>query len=234
MLDYFKLKKQIPLALDRSIPVTEARYVVIDTELTGLNEQKDQIISIGALKLSGGRIEIGNAFYRLVKPGALFKPESVVIHGITPSDVKQSREIDGILSEFLEFCGNDILLGHCVLIDMTFLNREMKRVFGRTSQNSVIDTYKVYEWLRQRRHSDPCFSSVPKDPALYEIAQCFDIPVRGAHEAIIDAFITAQLFQRFIPLLVESGVSSVGELCDVGNPARRGDHFVKVHHIANL
>ena len=39
-----------------------ARYVVIDTELTGLDEKKDSIVSIGAVRMEGGRIEMGDSF----------------------------------------------------------------------------------------------------------------------------------------------------------------------------
>ena len=179
------------------------------------------------------RIELSNSFHRLVKPSAVFKPESVVIHGITPSDVQQAEDIDTILREFIQFCENDIVLGHCVLIDMSFINREMKRIFGRVMLNPVIDTFQIYDWLRHKLHAAPCFSSTPKEAALYEIAQCFDIPVRGAHDALIDAFITAQLFQRFIPLLGEAGVLSVGELCTLANP-EGGNKFKKSTEIANF
>lgn len=233
MLDFFKLKKQAPVSLDKSTPITEAGYVVIDTELTGLSARKDAIISIGAVRMLGMRIELGNAFYRLVKPGAAFKPESVVIHGITPSDVREAQQIDTILTEFVDFCRDDIVIGHCVSIDMGFINRDMKRVFGKEMPNAVVDTLQIYEWLRQKRHDDPCFSSPLKEAALYEMAQRFGIPVRGAHDAIIDAFITAQLFQRFIPLLGEAGMFSVGELCTFGNP-EGGDLFRKSGDIANF
>ncbi len=233
MLDFFKLKKQSPVSFNQATPITEAGYVVIDTELTGLNHRKDAIISIGAVRMLGMRIELGNAFHRLVKPEADFKPESVVIHGITPSDVREAEHIGTILAEFIDFCGNDIVIGHCVSIDTSFINRDMKRNFGRTMQNPVIDTFQIYEWLKQKHSNAPCFSSSPKGAALYEIAHCFGIPIRGAHDAIIDAFITAQLFQRFVPLLGESGVLSVGELCSLGNP-EGGDFYKKSSHIANF
>ena len=42
--------------------------VVVDTELTGLDEKKDSIVSIGAVRMTGGRIELGDMFYRLVSP----------------------------------------------------------------------------------------------------------------------------------------------------------------------
>ena len=233
MLDFFRLKKHVPASIDHSVRLTEARYVVIDTELTGLNHRKDEIISIGAVKMQGIRIELGSAFHRLIKPEAIFTPESVVIHGITPSDVKQARDIDATLAEFIDFCGGDIVVGHCVLIDMTFINREMKRIFGKTMRNQFIDTFRIYEWLRRRHQSAPCFESVPKDNDLYEIARCFGIPVRGAHDALVDAFISAQLFQRFIPLLNESGVLSAGELCELGNP-EKADIYGRAGNTANF
>jgi DNA polymerase III alpha subunit (gram-positive type) len=60
---------------------------------------------------------------------------------------------------------------------------------------------------------------------LHDIIKCFDIPVHGAHNAIMDAFATAQLFQRFIPYLVKAGVQDLGELLKVGTPFEGGDRF---------
>lgn len=59
-------KKKMPIERQKSIK--ELNYVVVDTELTGLNERRDSIISIGAIKMHGGRIDMGNTFYKLVKP----------------------------------------------------------------------------------------------------------------------------------------------------------------------
>ena len=234
MLDFFKLKKQPLLQIDPGTPVTEARYVVIDTELTGLNERKDSIISIGALRMTGSRIEIGSTFHHLINPERKFTPESVVIHGITPSDVEEKPSIDHILEEFLRFCNDDILVGHCISIDLSFINREIKRVSGGTIQNPAIDTFRVYEWLRKKVASKSCFSSQPKDPGLYEMAKCFDISVQGAHDALMDSFITAQLFQRFIPLLHDTGITQLGDLLTLGNPAEGGDKFKQSGEIANF
>jgi hypothetical protein len=36
MIDFFKLKRQKPLQADLHIPLTEACYVIVDSELTGL------------------------------------------------------------------------------------------------------------------------------------------------------------------------------------------------------
>jgi DNA polymerase-3 subunit epsilon len=234
MRDFFKLKKQEPLLVDKTLPFTDVQYTVLDTELTGLNEKKDAIISIGGVRMAGTRIELANSFHQLVKPETRFKPDSVVVHEITPSDVLEKPNIDVILSEFLQFCGTDILVGHCLSIDLSFINREMKRIFGHTIQNPLIDTYKVYEWLRKKVPTKTCFSSSPQDSSLYEIAKCFSIAVRGAHNALIDAFITAQLLQRFMPVLLDIGITTIGDLLKIGHPLEGGDTHKLSSEISNF
>ncbi|MDQ7787741.1 MAG: 3'-5' exonuclease [Thermodesulfovibrionales bacterium] len=234
MRDFFKLKKQEPSFIDKNLPFTDIQYTVLDTELTGLNEKKDSILSIGAVRMAGTRIELGNSFHQLVKPDTQFKPDSVVVHEITPSDVLKKPTIDVILSEFLQFCGSDILVGHCLSIDMSFINREMKRIYRNTIQNPLIDTYKVYEWLRKKVPTKTCFSSSPQDSSLYEIAKCFSIAVRGAHNALIDAFITAQLLQRFMPVLIDIGITTIGDLLKIGHPLEGGDTHKISSEISNF
>jgi DNA polymerase III subunit epsilon len=234
MLDFFKSKKQGGLSVDPNRSIAEAGYVVIDTELTGLNEKKDSIISLGAVRMKGTRIDLSRTFYRLIKPESKFKPESVVIHGITPSDVSEEPNIDSIISDFLEFCGNDVLVGHCISIDLSFLNSDMKRIFNSSIRNPVIDTFSIHEWMRKRISSHSCFPPGGRSSGLYEMAKCFDIPVRGAHDALVDSFITAQLFQRFIPVLIDLGVKSLGMLLDIGHPEKGGDRFKTSGEISNF
>jgi DNA polymerase III subunit epsilon len=234
VLEFLKHRKGVPLSFSKDTPIIETRYIAIDTELTGLNERRDSIISIGAVRMTGAKIELGNSFHQLIKPGSKFKPASVVVHGITPSDVLEKPNIDAILSDFLEFCGSDTLIGHCVEIDLGFINKEMKRVFGAPISNPVIDTFNVYRWLKAKVRAG-CFASLPlKDSSLYEIAKCFDIPVRGAHNALVDAFIAAQLMQRFIPALNGAGIETIGDLLVIGHPSEGGDKFKKSAEIANF
>jgi DNA polymerase III subunit epsilon len=234
MLDFFKTKKQAALSLDGERPITETSYVVIDTELTGLNERKDSVISIGAVKMIGTRIDLSRTFHKLIKPETKFKPESVVIHGITPSDVSEKPNIDNIIADFLEFCGDDVLIGHCVSIDLSFINRDMKRIFNSPIRNPVIDTFMIHEWIRKRMPSHACFPPGDKSSGLYEMAKCFDIPVRGAHDALMDAFITAQLFQRFMPVLTDLGIKSIGMLLKIGHPEEGGDRFKTSGEFSNF
>lgn len=183
--------------------------------------------------MTGPRIELGATFHRLVKPKTLFRPESVIIHGITPSDVKEHPVIDAVIEEFVNFIGNDVIVGHFIAIDLHFINREMRRILGRSLKNLSVDTFQLLEGLKTKR-SGRCFSIALKDSSLYEIAKCFEIPVMGAHDALVDAFITAQLFQRFIPYLMDAGIRYLEDLIPLGKPFEGGDAFRASGEISNF
>src|SRR5689334_21666768 len=112
-------------------------YVVFDTELTGLNEQKDTLLSIGALRMKGGSLLLGETFHRLIKPSNPITPQSVVIHQITPSDVHAEAPAQTVLEEFFQFCGPSILVGHFVQIDIEFISKETDEILNRPRIDTV-------------------------------------------------------------------------------------------------
>ncbi len=227
------MQKRKKHGLDVRTPIIDGNYVVIDTELTGLDEGRDAILSLGAVRMTGGRIEIGNAFYRLVSPNRQLAAENVIIHEITPSDVAAKPSIDAVLAEFLDFCGDRIFVGHFTAIDMAFLDRDAKRHTGSAIGNAVLDTYSIYEWLRKRYRDHPCMAP-GMSTKLYDIAKCFGIPVNGAHNALMDAYTTAQLFQRFIPLLVASGAQDLDDLLRIGIPFKGGESPKRIGEITSF
>lgn len=225
MLALFEGKKKKQKRIDERTPITEARYVVVDTELTGLDEKKDSIVSIGALRMTGGSIDLGGNFYRLISPRTELSAASVVIHEITPSEVEAKPGIESVLAAFMEFCGDAVLVGHFISIDLSFLNREMKLNRRAGITNPALDTFSIYEWLRKRDKCRDCSNTPSGGFRLYDIVKCFDIAVNGAHNAVMDAFTTAQLLQRFLPLLAEAGVHDIGDLLRIGIPFKGGDNF---------
>jgi DNA polymerase-3 subunit epsilon len=227
-------EKKACLPVYEETSITDVRYVVVDTELTGLNERKDSIVSVGAVRMTGGSIGLGSAFSRLVSPGSGLSPASIMIHEITPSDVVLKPNIDTVLTEFMEFCGDAVLVGHFISIDLAFINRELKRMRGAPLANAAVDTCSLYEWLRKRLAAPGCPSPPNDSRKLYDLAKCFGIEVSGAHKALMDAFMTAQLFQRLLPLLTKAGVRSAGELVRIGSPFKGGDRFKLSGEISNF
>lgn len=206
----------------RHVDPREAVYVVFDTELTGLNPKKDSIVSIGALKVFGTKIDIGNPYYRIVEPQSKLTGQSVVIHGITPSEASECPKIDKLLPEFLDFCGSGIIVGHFVSIDLAFLNKEMTRLFGLTLQNASVDTCVLYQWVRKREENICAFhDGIKENVDLMTLAQKYSIPVFDAHNALNDAFITAQLLQRLIANLHRFNIKTVEDLLRIGKPRKK-------------
>lgn len=225
LIQYCRDRIKPAARINNNIPVEKVRYVVIDTELTGLDERKDSIVSMGAVRMVGGRIDLGSSIYRLVRPDTELTAESIVIHEITPAELAEKPGIAGVLGEFIAFCSDDVIVGYCLPIDMSFINREMKRVFSRQMTNEMLDVRLLWDWLSRRRTDHKAFSVPLREQSLYEMAKRLDIIPGGAHNAIMDAFITAQVFQRLVPLLLGSGIRRIGELLDIGSPERGGGRF---------
>lgn len=202
------------------VPLSDVRFTALDTELTGLDERRDDIVSIGALHMQGARIELGNTFQALVRPKAVLDGRTVLIHGITPSQLEAMPPIGEVLAAFLQYVDGTVLLGHCVALDLGFLGRDLQRATGARLKVSAVDTLALYGWLRHRSAEHPAFAMDQAGLNLFSLAAAFGIQVEEAHTAIGDAFLTAQLLQRFLPFLQQAGVRDLASLLRVGHPKR--------------
>lgn len=203
------------------VPLEEARFTVLDTELTGLDVRKDDIVSIGALHMQGRRIPLGGAFQTLVRPSASLDGRTVVVHQITPSQLEGQPLIQEVLKPLLGYLDGTVLVGHFIAIDLAFLDRDMRRWRGRQLLIRAVDTLALYGWLRRRQVDHPALALEAPAPSLFALAKAFEVPVEAAHTALGDAYVTAQVLQRMLPLLEAAGVRDLGSLCRVGHPRQQ-------------
>ena len=198
--------------------LTDYSFVVLDTELTGLS-YKDEIISIGAVKISDMKIEMGNGFHRLVKPLNLSPNQATFIHHITPEQLRAAAPIEDVLPEFVEFCGDSLLVGHFLEIDLGYLNRASKKVLGGTLANPTIDTLRLVKAYKETSYVCDygyCDQSLPCN--LDEIAEEFKLPRFKAHDALEDALQCAYLFLFLLKKLENGQVKTLRQLHNVGQP----------------
>ena len=203
--------------VDPKQSIQDTEFVAFDTELTGLDYRADSIVSIGAIKIKGGRVLPGHTFYRLVKPESELKGSGVVVHGLTHTDLASADALPDALEEFATFIGGSVLVGHFVNIDVNFVNRAMKKHFGVNLRNPAVDTRCIHDWLYDndrdfKRHHNGMTSKSD----LFSMAKRYGVSVQKTHNAFYDAYLTAQLFQRFIHFLSGCGVSRMSELLAVG------------------
>lgn len=201
------------------ILLDETAFVVFDTELTGLNPKKDSIVSIGAVRMQGNRILLGETFYRLVEPRTPLTAQSIMIHEITPAEASAFPGLDALLPEFLDFCADAVVVGHAVSLDLAFLNREIKQLYGNVLLNPAVDTLRLYQWIRKREEDACAFhDGLPEPYDLFSLAKKYQIPVTQAHHALCDAFVTAQLLQRLLCELRRRDIMKRGELLKIARP----------------
>lgn len=220
----FRDRGEDPLACSALLPPVAARYAVIDTELTGLDARRDSIVSIGGLRMAAGRIVVADYYYEEVRPASALTATSIVLHGITPEEVRERPGIGTVLAQFSAFCSTDILLGHFLEIDLEFLRAALAQAGLPALTNPILDTWPLYEWLSSRAPNDegPGFPRL-KDPRLPALALALGVPFRGMHNALVDAFVTAQIFQRLLRQLDRWGVTTTDALLRIGNPRRGVD-----------
>jgi len=221
----FSSKPQSPIA--RLAPAA-ARYAVIDSELTGLDPRRDAIVSLGGLRITGGRIVLADRFYEEVQPTSALTAASIVLHGITPEDVRGRPGIGAVLEEFSRFCSTDILIGHFIEIDLGFLRVAYAQAGLPPIANPVLDTWPLYDWLSSRTPDDDG-PGLPRlqDRRLPTLARALGVPSRGEHNALGDAFVTAQVFQRLLRRLERWGVTTTGDLLRIGNPKHALGHHAE-------
>ena len=204
-------KPEIP----HDAPLDSLRYVVLDTELTSLEHRTNRPLSVGAVRMQGTSIRLGEQFYRMVNPEVEIPVESIVIHQIRSEDVKDAAHISKTFDELSQFIRGAVLVGHFAHIDLKILRKEMAET-GHTFENPAVDTARIHHWLRrQGRYSEDLALQLEKLD-LETLAKAYGLNPENAHHALADAFLTAQLWQKMLVSLRKKGVNSLKKLLKIG------------------
>ena len=100
-------------------------YVVFDLETTGFSPDKNKIIEIGAVKVVHG--EITERFSTFVNPEVPIPYRIEELTSIRDDMVIDAPKIETILPQFMEFCGDAIMVAHNADFDMSFIIKNCER-----------------------------------------------------------------------------------------------------------
>ncbi len=179
-------------------PLSHIEYVALDFETTGLDPEKDDIVSIGLVPFNLNRIFLRQAKHWYVSPDRPLEEESVVIHGITHSDIVDAPDLKKILDEVLESLAGKIVVVHYRYIERRFLDIALKKRIGEGILFPVVDTLELESDIL-RKKSNPFMNWLKGKSStsvrLGESRTRYGLPGYSPHHALTDSIATAELFQ---------------------------------------
>lgn len=186
------------------------REIVLDTETTGLDANKDdRLVEIGCVEMVN-RILTGTVFHVYINPERDMPVEAFNVHGLSADFLSDKPKFAEVADAFLDFIADDTLVIHNAAFDIGFLNAELTRS-GRTviARDRVIDTLA----LARRKHPG-AQNSLDVLMNRYGI----DSSRRVKHGALLDAELLAEVYSE---LLGGRQAMLVGLVEESGNAAPR-------------
>lgn len=189
------------LELDR---LDRTPMIAADLELTGLDKSRDRIIAMGWTLMDGGRIRVGSNRHLLINSDRSVG-SSAAIHELLDSEVARGSELDAGLRDLFEAARGRLWILHHAGIDVAFLKRACARWAGVVPGFIVLDTMRIEYRLRRRRD----VAIKQGDLQLTNIRERYGLPRYTAHNALVDAFATAELMMAIAASMDPDGALDV-------------------------
>lgn len=164
-------------------------YTVIDFETTGRYINSCKIIEMSAVRVRDNEIE--GVYTTFVNPEEPIPDEIVRLTGITDEMVEPAPTIKECIEEFIEFIGEDILIGHNISsFDSNILYDNALSSIGVKVQNDYVDTLNFVK---------RCGIDL-SNYKLTTIQEYFDITNDSQHRSLSDCVATHECYQKMKPL----------------------------------
>lgn len=197
-------------AFTEETPAEMVRFVVLDSETTGLNPLKDRLITIGAIGVMAGEIHFDDVFDALLE--VEHNSSAVTVHGITREQARGGMPEAEALESLLAYLKDGVIVGHHIGHDVATLNAGYQRHWGFSLKNRSLDTMDL------TLHLDDAGAFQSRtaitEYSLDSLCAMFGVIPRDRHTASGDAFITAQVFLRLLRYASRCGRSSLGRLAE--------------------
>jgi DNA polymerase III subunit epsilon len=198
-----QLQKEVKVEESLEVPLNELNVVVFDLETTGFfPDQGNEILSIGAVKVKGGKVQHEECFYSLAQCSAELTPEIKQLTGLHEEDFEGAPELSKVLIDFYEFVKGDVLVAHHASHEKSFLQHFNWKLFRTHFRHRIVDTSFIL------KIAEP-------DSNMIRLEDCCEhcgIPVKDRHHALGDAKMTAELWSVYVDRIQENGCRTLRDV----------------------
>lgn len=161
------------------------KYVVISMETSGLDTEKDVIMSIAATAIIDNRIILKDSFEIFIKHNTPLDA-NLDNEFITVSKLEKVSE-NVAIETLLEYIGNSIFIGHRIDFDIEMLNNVLSRLKLGKLKNEAYDIEAMFNKLSETND---------KKYAMEEMSKFLNIPISDRNSVADDAYSIAILFLK--------------------------------------
>jgi DNA polymerase III subunit epsilon len=190
-------------------PLSEVKWMVVDVETGGLNPREDPLLSIGAVEISGGQINLGAGFEARLRQQSATSHDNILVHGLTDSLQLSGLPPREALLGFAEFAAAAPRVAFHAAFDRDALNMAFARELGWQHPFQWFDAAVIAPLLIPE-HAARC-------RYLDDWLERLHIANFSRHSAVADAAATAQLW---LVLLGVAKRQRLATLKDLENLAR--------------
>ena len=165
------------------------RYIVLDTETTGLDpDDGHKIIEIGCIEILNRNVT-DNSFHKYINPEREIDVEASRIHGLTATNLRDKPLFKDIIDEFIDYVADSPIIIHNAPFDIGFLKKEFSLIDDKKSflKNEIIDSLKL-----ARKNSPGKKNTLDALCERYSI----DNSDRLLHGALLDAKLLAFVYLK--------------------------------------
>jgi DNA polymerase-3 subunit epsilon len=168
------------------MPHRLSRYVTVDVETSGLNMRRDRLLSIGAVTVDHGRIDLARCFDIVLRQDASSSRDNILVHRIGGQRQLGGHDPAEALLQFLEYAAGAPLVAFRALFDRTFLDRAALQSLGVGTGSRWIDLAKIL----------PVLHPISNCRTMDEWLEFMRVRMIARHDALADALATAQMLQK--------------------------------------
>lgn len=182
-----------------------SRWVVVDTETSGLDPESDRLLAIGGVAVDEDGVRLDDSFEMVLRNEDVTAEANVVLHGIGHEAQRNGVAPVAALSAFAEWAADSPRVGFHADFDRVMLRQGYAAAGLQVAQQPWLDLAQLGPALAPE-------TARYGGRSLDDWLAAFGIDVSGRHNAAGDALATAELLLRLRALAAAQGTRGFAAL----------------------